>query len=1138
MDAVRWVLGESKASELRGESMQDVIFSGAQSRKAASRASVELVFSNEEQRAGGQWGQYSEIAVKRVLTRDGSSSYHINGQQVRRKDVQDVFMGTGLGPRAYAIIGQGTISRIIESKPEELRLFLEEAAGVSKYKERRKETEARLSDTRENLTRLEDILRELDSNLQKLQLQAEVAERYQSLQERVNLSQQQLWLLKQNKAQKELEHAQHLGSQAVQELHSKSTEIEEAAAALENLREQHYAAGENVNNAQGALYEASAEVGKLEAEIRFVLEGKQRIEARIKAITAQQQTWEKTAQQAQEEQAALETDDESANERSEMLQAQVQEQAELIPELEQAWHTSRKNAEQERQYVQEVQQQLQVLSAEQRSLQERKNQLQQRLERLTLEQKNLQAVDEASLAEQEAILAELQQEAELAQGEWLELQESLPELDEARQQAQESVQQAANKQSQLEARRSALKALQEKVQNDGKLTPWLKSHGLDSYAQLWTLIHVDTGWEAAVESALRERMAALPVGRLELVRGFAGSDGSRTPPAKLVFYAQTDAPEPSMTKTAQAGLQWLSTKVRSPDAKLHAVLQDWLFGCYCTDSLEGALAQRKHLQAGECIYLPHGHTVTRASLGFYAEDSEEAGLLARAQEIELLDEQCAEQALELKDCRAEQQKAESAYQHAAQSLQQKRQAADQAQKDAHHLQVEVLRLAQQAEQARAATARVEGDLQEARHEQENLEERCMTAEARFEELDLQLAERQSAHLEKDELVIAAERKLSQAREQLRQLERQLQEAQFGQQHIQTKRAELQRTIHTAQQQLEALERELYDAQADQARYIETHALDGLEAAQARKRECEKALEAARAEYDAMGRQLRTADESRMQLERTQDPLRQKITDLRLKEQAAQLAWQQMEEFLVAAEANKEAIQASIDAQNVKLEGLQSEIDRTQRQIEALGAVNLAALQELEEARERKGFLDAQVQDLTEAMQTLEEAIRTIDSETRELLRATFDTVNGHFGEMFPELFGGGQAKLIMTGDEILDSGVQVMAQPPGKRNQTIHLLSGGEKALTAIALVFAIFQLNPAPFCLLDEVDAPLDDANTERYAKLVSRMSSYTQFLYISHNKIAMEMAEQLIGVTMQEQGVSRIVAVDMQEALSMADA
>ena len=229
---------------------------------------------------------------------------------------------------------------------------------------------------------------------------------------------------------------------------------------------------------------------------------------------------------------------------------------------------------------------------------------------------------------------------------------------------------------------------------------------------------------------------------------------------------------------------------------------------------------------------------------------------------------------------------------------------------------------------------------------------------------------------------------------------------------------------------------------------------------------------------------------------------------------------------------------SITEGNVRLTGLQSEIDRFNREITALGAVNLAALDELASARERKQFLDAQTADLTDAMTTLEDAIKKIDGETRELLSGTFNTVNEHFGRMFPELFGGGNARLVITGEEILDSGVQVIAQPPGKKNQTIHLLSGGEKALTAIALVFAIFQLNPAPFCLLDEVDAPLDDANTERYARLVTAMSKQgTQFLFISHNKIAMEMAEQLIGVTMQEQGVSRIVTVDMESALSLAE-
>jgi chromosome segregation protein len=326
-------------------------------------------------------------------------------------------------------------------------------------------------------------------------------------------------------------------------------------------------------------------------------------------------------------------------------------------------------------------------------------------------------------------------------------------------------------------------------------------------------------------------------------------------------------------------------------------------------------------------------------------------------------------------------------------------------------------------------------------------------------------------------------------------------------------------------------------QEDLARLSDATAQSGLQAALNVKLQRETALAAKRSEYDDLTAKLRASDEHRLRLERELDPMRQRITDLQLKEQAARLGFEQYNQLLIDNAADLEAIALSISENNVRLTGLQSEIDRLQREIHALGPVNMAALDELTAATERKTFLDAQSADLNEAMTTLEDAIRKIDAETRALLDETFNSVNLHFGKMFPELFGGGNARLVMTGEEILDSGVQVMAQPPGKKNQSINLLSGGEKALTAIALVFAIFQLNPAPFCLLDEVDAPLDDSNTERFAKLVATMSKGTQFLFISHNKITMQMAEQLIGVTMQEQGVSRIVAVDMESAISMVD-
>ena len=387
-------------------------------------------------------------------------------------------------------------------------------------------------------------------------------------------------------------------------------------------------------------------------------------------------------------------------------------------------------------------------------------------------------------------------------------------------------------------------------------------------------------------------------------------------------------------------------------------------------------------------------------------------------------------------------------------------------------------------------------------------------------------------------VISAERKLVDCREQQRSLERQAQEATFTMRSLDARRAELSRAIETAVQQADSIRAEEQRAHDELTRLTDAAAQAGLQTALALKSEREQALGAKRSEYDDLTAKLRASDERRLTLERELDPLRQKITEFQLKEQAARLGFEQYAQLLADAQADLEAVAASIAQGNVRLGGMQTDIDRINRDIAALGAVNLAALDELTSARERKQFLDAQTADLTEAMTTLEDAIKKIDGETRELLSGTFNTVNEHFGKMFPELFGGGNARLVITGEEILDSGVQVIAQPPGKKNQTIHLLSGGEKALTAIALVFAIFQLNPAPFCLLDEVDAPLDDANTERYAKLVSSMSKETQFLFISHNKIAMEMAVQLIGVTMQEQGVSRIVAVDMESAVTMAQA
>jgi chromosome segregation protein len=1130
MDAVRWVLGESKASELRGESMQDVIFNGSAQRKPASRASVELVFDNTLARAGGQWNSFAEIAVKRVLTRDGSSSYFINNQPVRRRDVQDVFLGTGLGPRAYAIIGQGTISRIIESRPEELRLFLEEAAGVSKYKERRRETENRLKDTRENLTRVDDILRELGSHLERLESQAAVAAQYRALQDQGTLKLHQLWFLKQRDAASEEARVHAAVAEATNALESRLAELRQGEAELETIRQAHYAANDELHARQGALADAALEVSRLEERIRYVVDGRRRAEARLAELGAQNAAWAQRQEQARGELEDIAGQIAGAEEQAELLLAQAEEQSHELPAAEDAVRAAQGASNQQRQAVAQVQQQIQVLATDSRHVEEQSRQLVTRRERLAGERQGLQAPDLPrldALRQQESAASQASQVLDARLGE---LSEQVPGLDEQRRTAQHTVNHEVGRLGDIGARLDALRALQEKVQTEGKLVPWLERHGLTGLQGLWTQVHIEPGWETALESALRERLGALSVGRLDSVRAFAAD----APPAKLAFYA---LPTGAVSATHQT-LPRLAELMRLGDAGLKALLFDWLEGVYVAESIDEALHARGRLTHGEVIMTREGHAVSQYAVAFFAPDSEQSGMLARAQEIENLGRQQRAQALITDEARSASVRLEAAYTDASQRLLAARREATEAQTRAHALHVELLRLTQQADAASARREQLAGELEEIDAQIEALAERRAAGEARFEELDIALADAQQRHAELDDGVIAAERALADAREQQRALERQAQEARFQARALAARQAELARSVETAAVQLAANVQAGEQLQLELGSFDDAAAGSGLQAALALKLEREQALGRTRSEYDDLSAGLRAADERRLGHERSLEPLREQITRLQLEQQAAQLGGAQYMEQLVAAEVDLAALAATVEGGAVKLWGLQTEIDRIQRDIAALGAVNLAALEELGASRERKTFLDAQNADLQEAIGTLEDAIHKIDLETRELLVNTFNQVNEHFGRMFPSLFGGGHARLVMTGGEILDAGVQVMAQPPGKKNSTIHLLSGGEKALTAIALVFAIFQLNPAPFCLLDEVDAPLDDANTERYRKLVTEMSQGTQFLFISHNKIAMEMAEQLVGVTMQEQGVSRIVAVDMQSAVQMAEA
>ena len=1135
IDAVRWVLGESKASELRGESMQDVIFNGSGQRKPAARASVELVFDNSEGRAAGQWSTYAEIAVRRVLTRDGASSYLVNNQQVRRRDIHDIFLGTGLGTRGYAIIGQGMINRLIEARPEELRVFLEEAAGVSRYKERRRETENRLGDTRENLTRVQDILRELASQLEKLDAQAEVAGRYRALQDEGEQKQRALWYLKENGAREDQQRRFLAIGQAQTELEAAQAELRASESALESRRQAHYAAGDAVHAAQGKLFEAGAQVSRLEAEIRHVVDSRNRLQARRTQLQEQLQEWarQKThcAEQAEQAQAELE----EACVRTEEARARVDDAQAALPGVETRVRTASSSRDEMRAALAKIEQNLALAAQAQRDSDRQLQALELRRERIEQQRRELSAPDPAEIERLEGDLAAMGEQLEQAQAQLVELEQQLPELDQRRGQAHAAARDEAQALARLEARMAALAKLQEDVQKQGALQPWLEKHELSGLGRLWQKLHIEPGWETALEAVLRERMSALEVRQLEHTRAFAGEDA---PPARLAFY-QTPAAGPA--PASAPGLVPLGSLLRMTDPDLRTLLADWLAGVYVADDVAQALARRADLPPNACHVVRQGHLVDAHSVRFYAPDSEQAGLLARQQEIEHLQREIKAGQLMVDQATAQGARAEAAWQQVSQAMAPARGRASELTRRLHDVQLDHSRLKQQASQSSELQARLDTDLAEITQQSEELRAAREEAEARFEQFDVELGEHQSRFAEAEMLGEDLANQAEQARQLLRDAERAVHECEFAERALQTRIADLRRNQELAQEQIQRAEAELNGLQGELFDLDETASQAGLQDALEERAGHEERLSQARIELDNLEALLRGADEQRVTLERSLEPRRARITELQLQEQAARLAVEQFAEQLDAREVDREQLRQSLEGLSDEWRRagwLQSEVQRISRLVEGLGPVNLAALDELKTARERKEFLDSQFQDLTEAIETLEDAIRKIDRETRQLLQETFDTVNTHFGDLFPRLFGGGEARLSITGDEILDAGIQVMAQPPGKRNSTIHLLSGGEKALTATALVFALFKLNPAPFCLLDEVDAPLDDANTERYANLVSSMSEQTQFLFISHNKIAMQMARQLIGVTMQEQGVSRIVAVDIESALQLAEA
>jgi chromosome segregation protein len=1127
IDAVRWVLGETRASALRGDSMQDVIFNGAGQRKPLARASVELNFDNSLGRAGGQWSQYAELSVKRVLQRDGESSYYINNQHVRRRDVTDMFLGTGLGPRAYAIIEQGMISRVIEAKPDELRVFLEEAAGVSRYMERRKETEHRLEDTRANLSRVTDIRLELGAQIEKLDAQAKVATRYQEIQAELQVKQQLLWFLRRRDAAAERErHAQEIASQA-NALEAGTATLRGIESRLETARGAHYAAGDGMNAAQAALYAANAEVARLESELRHVEDTRQRLEYQHAERRTQLGTWREQRAQLTQALHLWAGRADGARQRVSEAQARAALEAGKLPDAEAAFRRAQEQLNECRS---------QLLRAESRAQLEQSNfahveralqALGQRHVRLQAERQSLQQPEAGLLAQQEArrgagdaAIAE----SEAALGE---LQEACDALEAAQAEAAERLSAASHEHAAAEAQHATLEQIQAAAEDNAPLRDWLARNDLNALPRLWQQVRIDPGWEVAVESVLRERLHALDVTdpvRLDAVT-------ADVPPVKAGVLSHGAAGGSAPATDYEA----LAAKVHAANAALGGALADWLAHAYVCEGAPHA-AERARLPVGAVLVNREGHQFTRHTVAFHAPDPADAGLLARQAEIEALQAKVGELARLLAQARAQHEAAAAALAARQAELEAARDAHAERQQARHELQIELLKLQQAEERYRERSGQIDGELAELVRQVEQDEARREQCRQATQQVGDEIAAARARLEAVSAADAAAQTALQAQRQTVQQSERDAQDAVFGERECSAKIVEIDGSVQLIDQQIARADGELVKLTEELAVDPVPAVRTALEGAVEVRIEREKALAEARNAVEAAAGALRALEEERLQAEAQLAPLRERIGELRLKEQAAQINHDQYDGQLREGGADEARLDAAA-ADAPRPSSLQGEITRLTQSLGELGAVNLAALEELKTSLERKEYLDAQSTDLDEAVRTLEDAIRRIDRETRELLRETFETVNRHFGALFPVLFGGGEARLIMTGEEILDAGVQVMAHPPGKRNSSIHLLSGGEKALTAIALVFSMFQLNPAPFCLLDEVDAPLDDSNTERFCNLVRKMSAQTQFLFISHNKITMEMAAQLIGVTMPESGVSRVVAVDIDEALRIRE-
>ncbi|HXF16072.1 MAG TPA: chromosome segregation protein SMC [Burkholderiales bacterium] len=1022
------------------------------------------------------------------------------------------------------------ISRIIEAKPEDLRSFLEEAAGVSKYRERRRETELRLQDTRENLLRVDDIRQELGKQLEHLELQAEKAGKYRGFEASLKRTQQLLWTLRKRDAQAQrIKISRDVEAMGI-ELEAETARLRDAERRVEELRTGHYGASDAVHAAQGTLYEANAEIARLEQQIQFHRDSRHRAEQQLNALRAQDAEQKERQQALQSGRAEAVRALAEASEQLASLENALHEARIALPAAEENYRMAQALHAQAQTALTQAEQQLQLEDTRKGHSDKLLQQLDLRRARLEEERDGLEIPNLSELVRLESEIRELAHELDTRRLAFEQSEVALPTHEEVLQAAENVAERLQQRVHQVDARLTALQSLQDQVSRSSALEPWLDRHGLRRASHLWQGIHIRDGWDDALEAVLRERLNSIGLTDLGQAHGWL----AEPPPGKLSFHRTGELPE--FKDQPPPGLEPLTDHVTCTDPRLAPVLADWLNGVYVLADPAQGIEKAAMLPPGAMLVSPQGHVFTATSISFHAADSEIHGILARQREIEALFRERTDADARLVELNHDAASRKIEFEERRGQVETLRREVSELQERHHQLNLDHVRLSQLAERLKARGEQIVAELAEIDAESARESAQRGQAALEMEGLHAGMAAMHGAVDQARQRYEQAETDLESSRALAQQIERAEQEALFQNKTIGSKIIDIDSALELIAQTLSRLSADVENLLQELSASNESVLQEQLQQQLAVRAGREHSLKQAREELDTAEQTLRATEQERLASEQKLAPARDRINELRLKEQEARLAEESFASQLAEVQANEEELLGLIE-EGMRASKLQTEINRLNEELAALGAVNLAALEELSGARERKSYLDSQSLDLTEAVDTLETAIRKIDRETRERLQDTFDAVNKHFGEMFPALFGGGEAKLLMTGEEILDAGVQVIARPPGKRNASIHLLSGGEKALTALSLVFSMFQLNPAPFCLLDEVDAPLDDSNTDRFCSLVKKMSTNTQFMFITHNKITMEMASQLIGVTMQEQGVSRVVAVDVDEALRMRE-